>query len=69
MTRNEVDLHRKEKGSTALFLASGIRLSEADGEFEGTDGRLEVLLGWDLDEWRQEPTMFRLTRALPNEPS
>ena len=68
MTRNEVDLHRKEQGATALFLASQIRLSESDGKFAGTDGSLEVLLGWDLNEWRQEPTTFRLTRVLPNEP-
>lgn len=68
MTANEVTLHRNEKGNTALIIVSSIRLSEQNGEYSGSGGNVEWLLGWDIDEWVHEPTAFRVTRrvaALP----
>nr|WP_292237721.1 DUF3883 domain-containing protein [Mesorhizobium sp.] len=62
MTANEVELHRNEKGNTALIIVSSIRLSEQNGGYVGTGGNMEWLLGWDIDEWSHEPTAFRVTR-------
>lgn len=62
MTRNEVDLHRSERGKTALLVVSEIRLSEAGGSFTATGGKLESLVGWDIGDWVVEPTAFRLSR-------
>ena len=62
MTRNEVELHRAEKGSTALFIVSGIRLLTADGEREAVGGDLEVFIGWDIDKWQLTSTAFRVEK-------
>lgn len=62
LTRNEVDLHRAEKGSTALIIVSRVRLSFTDGEYKAAEGESEVLLGWDIGDWELEPTAFRITR-------
>jgi hypothetical protein len=62
LTANEVELHRTEKGNTALIIVSSIRLSEKNGDYSGSGGTVEWLLGWDIDEWLHEPTAFRVTR-------
>lgn len=62
MTTNEVELHRSEKGGTALIIVSSIRLSEQNGVYSGSGGNVEWLLGWDIDGWVHEPTAFRVTR-------
>lgn len=62
MTANEVELHRNEKGDTALIIVSSIRLLEQNGAYSSSGGNVEWLLGWDIDEWLHEPTAFRLTR-------
>ena len=62
MTRNEVDLHRREKGQTCLIIVSRIELTEQDGKFATGGGHIEVSMGWDIDEWTLEPTAFRLAR-------
>ena len=50
MARNEVDLHRAEKGQTALFIVPGIRLTvEIDEKVAGI-GKLQIFIGWDIDE-------------------
>lgn len=67
MTRNEVDLHAKEKGSTCLIIVSRIRLQKCEGEYEAEGGDLEALMGWDIDEWSREPTAFRVIRPVANE--
>ena len=62
MTRNEVTLHRSEKGATALFIVSCIRLV-GDGEKRSAKrGRIEALIGWDIDDWKMTPTAFRVER-------
>lgn len=62
MTRNEVDLHRDEKGATALIIVSKIRLSIDGDKYAADGGEAETLLGWDIDQWALEPTAFRLTK-------
>ena len=62
MTRNEVDLHQREKGQTCLIVVSRIELTEQDGKFTTGGGYVEVSMGWDIDEWALEPTAFRLSR-------
>jgi hypothetical protein len=64
MTRNEVELHRHERGKTALVIVVGVRLSEINGVYTASGGNVECLLGWNVDEWLHEPTAFRLTRQV-----
>lgn len=64
MTRNEVDLHRQEKGATGLVIVSGIQLSTgADAVWIASGGQVEALIGWDIDEWAAEPIAFRMSRG------
>ena len=62
MTRNEVELHRSEKGSTALVIVSKIRLAGEAGTYVASGGDAEVFMAWDITQWELEPTAFRLTR-------
>lgn len=62
MTKNEVDLHRNEKGSTALIIVSQIRLVQTNGKYAVEGGKPEIMIGWDIDNWQLEPTAFRLSR-------
>lgn len=62
MTSNEVNLHRSEKGATCLIIVSCIRLDRSGDQPTADGGNIEVLMGWDVDEWQLEPTAFRLTR-------
>ena len=62
MTRNEVELHRSEKGQTGLLIVSKIRLVGDGEERTAEGGELEVLLGWDIDEWRLTATAYRVQR-------
>jgi len=64
MTHGEVELHRREKGRTALLIVSDIRLKTLDGNSAATGGKLEALLAWDIDEWTLMPTAFRVSRRL-----
>ena len=62
MTRNEVDLHRQEKGATGLLVVSQIDLRDRGGSRRAEGGFLEVFLPWDIDGWIATPTAFRLER-------
>lgn len=64
MTRNEVDLHRREKGATGLVIVSRIRLVRDGGSVYAQGGDVEVLLGWDIDAWVSEPVAFQVRRAV-----
>ena len=66
MTRNEVELHRAEKGDTALIVVSGIKLCVDDGKTTASSGRLEPWIGWDIDQWQIEPLSFKLSRKETN---
>lgn len=63
MTHNEVELHRRERGRTALMIVKGIRLQKNGDNPSATAGELEVLVGWDIDDWKLQPTAFRVTRG------
>ena len=62
MTRNELELHRRERGSTALIIVSGIRLNRDDGNTTSDGGNVEALIGWDIDQWIMEPIAFQIFR-------
>lgn len=63
MTHGEVALHQREKGRTALMIVSGIRLVKDPDLPKASGGKLETMLGWDIDEWMLEPTAFRVSRT------
>ena len=63
MTKNEVDLHRREKGRTGLIVVSRIRLDRNPSGPIARGGDIEVLLDWDIDAWIADPIAFRLSRA------
>lgn len=62
MTRNEVELHRAEKGSTALFIVSGIRLGTEGSEREALGGELQMFIPWNIDEWQLTSTAYRVEK-------
>ena len=61
MTRNEVDLHRLEKGKTGLVIVYGIRLKRDPVPY-ASEGAVEALLAWDIDAWEAEAVAFQLRR-------
>lgn len=63
MTRNEVDLHRNEKGLTGLLIVSKIRLVRGEQGPAATGGEVEDLLDWDIDAWSAAPIAFQVTRT------
>jgi hypothetical protein len=62
MTRNEVELHRSEKGQTALMIVSSITVVKADDGIRAVGGKLETLVGWDIDQWNAVPVAYQLTK-------
>jgi len=65
MTKNEVELHRREKGFTGLIIVSGIKLSKSDKEITARNGTIEALLQWDIDEWSSSPIAYQISRQQP----
>jgi hypothetical protein len=62
MTRNEVLLHKKERGRTALLAVTHIRLKPTDSGIAADGGRLTAMVGWDIDAWDVEPIAYQLRR-------
>jgi hypothetical protein len=60
MTRNEVELHRTEKGATALFVVYGIKLSGSGESRAATGGTLKVHWAWAIETCLLEPTAYRV---------
>ena len=60
MTHNEVNLHRSQKGQTALIVVSHIQLSNRAGKPTAHGGNVQVELGWDIDTWEATPIAYRL---------
>ena len=60
MTKNEVALHRLEKGTTALFVVTDIKLKRDGDDIEATGGSLTERMGWDIDAWELIPLAFQL---------
>ena len=63
MTSNEVELHTKEAGATALAIVSGITLTCRESTPKCYGGELELHFPWDICEWTLEPKAFLVTRA------
>ncbi len=63
MTKNEVELHRNEKGSTGLVIVSKIKLIRDPKQPRAEGGSVEMLLHWDIDQWSTEPIAFQVSRA------
>ena len=62
MTKNEVDLHRREKGATALAVVSSIRLDRSVQPVQAAGGSIEMLWEWDIDEWSSDAIAFQVKR-------
>jgi len=62
MTKNEVDLHRSEKGSTGLIIVSAIKLLKSENGPIAKSGNIEALLQWDIDQWISSPIAYQVTR-------
>lgn len=62
MTRNEIELHRREKGSTGLLIVSRIRLDRKGAQPSASAGVVEALMHWDIDEWILESIAFQVRR-------
>jgi len=62
MTKNEVDLHRREKGATALAIVSSIRLDRSVEPVHASGGSIEMLWEWDIDEWGSDAIAFQVKR-------
>jgi hypothetical protein len=62
MTRNEVDLHRSQKGQTALIVVSRIQLTDRSTEPIAHGGKVQDEVGWDIDAWDVTPIAYRLLR-------
>jgi hypothetical protein len=63
MTKNEVDLHIKEKGSTGIIIVSAINLSKSDGKVSATGGKVYAEIGWDIEHWSLIPMAFKVSRV------
>ena len=62
MTKNEVELHRREKGTTALAVVSSIRLDRKVQPVQAFGGSIEMLWEWDIDEWSSDAIAFQVKR-------
>jgi len=62
MTKNEVELHRAEKGKTGLIIVSQIKLDRGAPEPRADGGVLEDLLDWDVDKWTAVPVAYQIVR-------
>jgi hypothetical protein len=62
MTRNEVELHRREKGRTALLIVSQIKLDRNAPSLTAGGGLVEANMSWDIDTWFADPIAFQLSR-------
>lgn len=62
MTRNEVELHRREAGATALIIVSAIQLDRRVTQPMASGGELIAEIGWDIEAWELAPMAFRVSR-------
>jgi hypothetical protein len=62
MTRNEVELHRREAGATALIIVSAIQLDRRVTPPKASGGELIAEIGWDIEAWELAPMAFRVSR-------
>jgi hypothetical protein len=62
MTKNEVNLHRSQKGSTALIIVSQIRLTRGEPGPTTEGGKIEAFLEWDIDSWSTDAIAFQVSK-------
>ncbi len=62
MTKNEVILHRTEKGQTGLLLVSKIKIKKEGESVIADEGCVEMLIPWDIDDWSSEAIAFQVSR-------
>jgi hypothetical protein len=62
VTKNELELHRKELGQTGLIVVSAIKLDRSSNPPTASGGQLAAELGWNIDDWDAAPIAYRLTR-------
>ena len=65
MTKNEVLLHQKHEGETALAIVSNIALDRSEGTASG--GILEFLDKWSISEWGLQPMSYEVKRLRGSE--
>jgi hypothetical protein len=65
MTQNEVNLHRSQKGHTALVVVTHIELVNQAGKPIAHGGKVQVEVGWGIDAWEVAPIAYRLLRRAP----
>lgn len=63
MTRSEVELHKREKGTTGLLIVSRIQLDRSTAMPSASGGVVEAFMNWDIDEWILEPIAFQVRRV------
>ncbi len=62
MTRNEVDLHRTEKGKTGLVIVSKISLDKDKESPSASGGVVDAMLKWDIDGWTADPIAYQVSK-------
>lgn len=62
MTKNEVDLHTRERGRTGIIIVSNIVLEKADGKLVAKGGAIFAEMGWDIGAWSLEPMAYKVVR-------
>ncbi|MDN7490637.1 MULTISPECIES: MrcB family domain-containing protein [Burkholderia] len=62
MTRNEIELHRQEKGATGLVIVSRIKLDRNGAAPSASGGVVEAQMQWDIDQWMLESIAFKVHR-------
>lgn len=62
MTSNEVELHKRDAGSTALAIVSDIEFIERGENAKCQGGTIEYFYPWDIAEWTLEPKAFLVVR-------
>ncbi|MBF2759267.1 MAG: DUF3578 domain-containing protein [Ectothiorhodospiraceae bacterium AqS1] len=67
MTANEVDLHSKESGTTALAIVTGITLDRRGENPRCFGGDLEYIHPWKIDEWISVPKAYLVKRPSPKD--
>lgn len=64
MTRNEIELHRREKGRTGLLIVSRIQIDRSGVVPSASGGVVESLMHWDIDQWVLESIAFQVRRPV-----
>ena len=62
MTANEVSLHSKESGATALAIVTDVIFDRRGDNPRCSGGDLEYIYPWDIDQWTLEPKAYLVKR-------